>query len=57
MHCWAFSTPVGTTGFPKGVMLSHTNVSFSAMNSVSTGKCCADARFLHSMPTSPRVTA
>ncbi|MET3055154.1 long-chain-fatty-acid--CoA ligase [Pseudomonas alkylphenolica] len=40
----------GTTGFPKGVMLSHTNVAFSAMNSVNTGKCGSDARFLHSMP-------
>ncbi|MDD2058648.1 long-chain-fatty-acid--CoA ligase [Pseudomonas sp. GD03860] len=40
----------GTTGFPKGVMLSHTNVGFSAMNSVCSGRCGADARFLHSMP-------
>ncbi|MGQ7819316.1 long-chain-fatty-acid--CoA ligase [Metapseudomonas furukawaii] len=40
----------GTTGFPKGVMLSHHNVAFSSMASQQTGRCNASTRFLHSMP-------
>lgn len=40
----------GTTGVPKGVMLSHANVAFSAMNSLWQGRCGVDAVFLHSMP-------
>ncbi|MFV0278048.1 MAG: AMP-binding protein, partial [Parahaliea sp.] len=40
----------GTTGFPKGVMLSHSNVAFSAMNSLAQGRVGANACFLHSMP-------
>lgn len=40
----------GTTGFPKGVMLSHNNVAFSCMATQQLGRCNADTRFLHSMP-------
>ncbi|TDF80764.1 long-chain-fatty-acid--CoA ligase [Pseudomonas sp. H9] len=40
----------GTTGFPKGVMLSHNSVAFSSMASQQSGRCNATTRFLHSMP-------
>lgn len=40
----------GTTGFPKGVMLSHNNVAFSSLASQQLGRCTATTRFLHSMP-------
>lgn len=41
----------GTTGFPKGVMLSHTNMVTSAAGTVATGELLSgDARFLHAAP-------
>jgi long-chain acyl-CoA synthetase len=40
----------GTTGFPKGVMLSHSNVAFSAMATLNGGSYGAAAVFLHVMP-------
>ncbi|MFD6354210.1 acyl-CoA synthetase [Nocardia tengchongensis] len=41
----------GTTGFPKGVMLSHTNLMTSALGGVATGYLMApDAVFLHAAP-------
>ncbi|WP_338580926.1 long-chain fatty acid--CoA ligase [Pseudomonas sp. MAG733B] len=40
----------GTTGFPKGVMLSHTNVCVSSMAIVMSGSCRPHERFLHAMP-------
>ncbi len=40
----------GTTGFPKGVMLSHANLASAAMSSLLVGNLGADARFLHCMP-------
>lgn len=40
----------GTTGHPKGVMLSHTNVTYSAVNSLAQGRLGVDAIFLHAMP-------
>lgn len=40
----------GTTGDPKGVMLSHNNVAFSALNSLTMGRCQKGAVFLHAMP-------
>jgi acyl-CoA synthetase (AMP-forming)/AMP-acid ligase II len=40
----------GTTGFPKGVMLSHANLYSSATNSLMAGSLGRQARFLHVMP-------
>lgn len=41
----------GTTGFPKGVMLSHANMVTSAAGTVATGELLSgDARFLHAAP-------
>ncbi len=41
----------GTTGFPKGVMLSHKNMITSALGTVATGELLSgDARFLHAAP-------
>ncbi|MFT4099971.1 MAG: long-chain-fatty-acid--CoA ligase [Burkholderiaceae bacterium] len=39
----------GTTGFPKGVMLSHVNLLWSASSSLMVG-LGSDARYLHAMP-------
>ena len=40
----------GTTGFPKGVMLSHTNVCSSSMAVITSGSCRPQERYLHVMP-------
>lgn len=40
----------GTTGFPKGVVLSHTNVCVSAMATLTTGNMGINAVYLHVMP-------
>ncbi|MFC9840161.1 long-chain fatty acid--CoA ligase [Rhodococcus sp. NPDC127530] len=41
----------GTTGFPKGVMLTHTNLVTSALGALSSGTSVTrDGRLLHSAP-------
>jgi acyl-CoA synthetase (AMP-forming)/AMP-acid ligase II len=40
----------GTTGFPKGVMLSHANLLTSALGSQACGLFPAGSRFLHAAP-------
>ncbi|MCY1336917.1 Long-chain-fatty-acid--CoA ligase [compost metagenome] len=40
----------GTTGFPKGVMLSHSNLSFSALGVLNSGSAHANCNYLHVMP-------
>ena len=41
----------GTTGFPKGVMLIHTNLVSAALGALSSGTCVSrNGRLLHSAP-------
>ncbi|MFJ4291869.1 long-chain-fatty-acid--CoA ligase [Cupriavidus sp. NPDC089707] len=40
----------GTTGFPKGVMLSHANLVTTAMACVIAGRCGPGAVFLNALP-------
>ena len=40
----------GTTGFPRGVMLSHTNLLTSGLGSVATGAFGSWERFLYAVP-------
>ncbi|SEL47324.1 Acyl-CoA synthetase (AMP-forming)/AMP-acid ligase II [Variovorax sp. YR750] len=40
----------GTTGFPKGVMLSHTNICSSALAAQAEGLAPADGCYLHAAP-------
>ncbi|AQV94703.1 fatty-acid--CoA ligase [Cupriavidus necator] len=40
----------GTTGFPKGVMLSHANLIWAASCSLIAGAYSGEARYLHAMP-------
>ncbi|WP_397448633.1 long-chain-fatty-acid--CoA ligase [Pseudomonas sp. NA-150] len=40
----------GTTGFPKGVMISQNNLAFASLASLSRGFFGKDAIFLHAMP-------
>jgi len=40
----------GTTGFPKGVMLSHRNLFASAMGCAAAGTVTANGRVLHAAP-------
>jgi acyl-CoA synthetase (AMP-forming)/AMP-acid ligase II len=40
----------GTTGFPKGVMLSHANLITSALGSLAAGAFGSCERFLHAAP-------
>lgn len=42
----------GTTGNPKGVMLSHSNLSWMAQNSVETYGCNSDERIISYLPMS-----
>ena len=40
----------GTTGFPKGVMLSHTNICSSALALSADGLICSGGTYLHAAP-------
>ncbi|QBQ99348.1 long-chain-fatty-acid--CoA ligase [Paraburkholderia pallida] len=40
----------GTTGFPKGVMLSHTNLGVAALTACATGLARPGAVYLHAAP-------
>ncbi|TDF83763.1 long-chain-fatty-acid--CoA ligase [Pseudomonas sp. H9] len=40
----------GTTGFPKGVMISHTNLAFAGLAAMTRGFFGPQAVFLHAMP-------
>jgi acyl-CoA synthetase (AMP-forming)/AMP-acid ligase II len=40
----------GTTGFPKGVMLSHTNLGMGALNTVLANDFGPGTTYLHAMP-------
>lgn len=40
----------GTTGFPKGVMISHANLAFAGLAAMTRGFFGPDAVFLHAMP-------
>ncbi|WCM54062.1 long-chain-fatty-acid--CoA ligase [Pseudomonas sp. WJP1] len=40
----------GTTGFPKGVMISQDNLAFAALASLSKGFYGSESKFLHAMP-------
>lgn len=40
----------GTTGFPKGVMLSHRNLMASALGALATDEARSDERYLHCAP-------
>lgn len=40
----------GTTGFPKGVMVSYNNLAFASITSLAKGFLGNDAVFLHAMP-------
>ncbi|MBQ0719866.1 MAG: AMP-binding protein [Gammaproteobacteria bacterium] len=42
----------GTTGKPKGVMLSHSNLTWMAQNSVETYHCNSDERIISYLPLS-----